>query len=86
MIVYITKYLFTKGIVETEASKTSIEGMLEIKGPYSNICLYKGEYHESLEEAFVRRDKMIENRLKSLKNSIAKVEKTRELPVRKGFE
>lgn len=80
MKVWITKYSLTQGIIEAEATISSIGNgeMIELLKDNGNVCgIYfygKGkEWHELLEEAVVKFEEMRDKKIVSLQKQIEKL-------------
>lgn len=70
--VWITKYALTKGLFEMEAE---IVDNKYASGRYDGLQLFTRDWAHSRAEAVAVAENMRESRLKSLKKSIAKLEK-----------
>lgn len=77
MIIYVTKYALTTGIIPIDARAIYPDG--SAAGRYS--ILYKNEFCLSLEEALSRAEEMRIAKIASLKKQIAKLE-TMEIKVK----
>lgn len=77
MIVYVTKWALTRGIVEVEVEEptpAALGMVVDTSNPAGHLYYHKGQWHrnrnDALDAAWVMRDK----RLASLERSIRKLE------------
>jgi len=74
--VFITKYALTSGITQVEAeicSDISEKMISTVENGYTH-CYHKPHWHTTKEEANAQVRKMIEEKIKSLKKSLAKMQ------------
>jgi len=76
MIVWITKYALTQGILKAEAEVSSIsERMISIEGGRFLECFHKPHWHTTEEDALAQAEEMRRKKIASLKKSLDKIEK-----------
>jgi hypothetical protein len=77
VLVYVTKYALTKGIIVVELIKGDDERMVTVKWKEGGYPAYfhKPDWHLTREEAVSRAKAMKANKLESLKEQIKKLEK-----------
>jgi uncharacterized protein (UPF0254 family) len=76
MKVWVTKYLFTDGIIEMSAHKTHSPRMVEVpatKSAVFTMYIHKPDWHASLEEAVVYAEQKREKKLSSMKRQMQKI-------------
>ena len=72
MKVWITKYALTRGIFELEVDSCGID---VVNGKESLYPYFEGDWRKTKEEAVLRANCMREQKIKSLKKQIEKLEK-----------
>ncbi len=74
MIVYITKYALTKGIVEAEGVEKSVT-MIAVKGKFGDAYYHNNEWHTNKGAAIEMAKRMQNRRIASLQKSMESVKK-----------
>lgn len=75
MIVYITKYALTQGIIKREAEKSSADDMIYVRGGFCDHYYHKGEWHTTMDAAERRAELMRKNKLVSMKKQAERIKK-----------
>ena len=76
MRVYVTKYALTEGILTMEAEPCHVVTMIEVKPKGNGFSQYfhNREWHTDLEAAKARAEEMRQNKIKSVKKQLKRLE------------
>lgn len=79
MRVYVTKYALTEGILTMEAELCHVGTMIEVKPKSNGFTQYfhNREWYTDLEAAKARAEEMRQNKIKSVKKQLQKLEEMR---------